>query len=280
MSDLSITAKYTAHAWVFGKFECAELFDTEEAKFLFDVTNAALDLTSGKAAPSLPHSLVQRHAIIDRLLSDWLLERGGKGQVLELAAGLSARGVRFTRNPEVSYTEVDLPAVLGRKRELLARTTQGQDAALRPNLHFISGDLTHLDLVALVDPERPLFLITEGLLMYLDADAQRLLWQRAAALCSQASSAYAFDLVPACEQPLAGRGGRLLDIGLRLVTGGRTFAKDERTRQDLSSDLLDAGFDSVTTHDPKDNYDRWNLSHPRVPTQQLLFHATRTGSTK
>ena len=96
MKDLSVTAKYTAHCWMFGKFECAELLDTEEAKFVFDVTNAVLDLTSGKAAPSLPHSLVQRHTIIDRLLTDWLHEHGESGQVIELAAGLSARGVRFT----------------------------------------------------------------------------------------------------------------------------------------------------------------------------------------
>ena len=278
MKDLSVTAKYTAHCWKFGKFECAELLDTDEAKFLFDVTNAILDLTSGKAAPSLPHSLVQRHTIIDRLLSDWLLQEGGGGQVLELAAGLSARGVRFTSNPDVSYTEVDLPSVIGRKRELLARTPAGQDAALRPNLRFVSGDLTRLDLESLVDSARPVFLIAEGLFMYLQADAQRVLWRRLASLCAQPGSAHVFDLVPSCEEAQANRAGRVLDLGLRLVTGGRTFAKDERTRADLSSDLVDAGFDSVTTHDPSGDLDRWNLPHTRVPTKQLVFHASGGGA--
>ncbi len=253
MKDLSVTAKYTAHCWKFGKFECAELLDTDEAKFLFDVTNAILDLTSGKAAPSLPHSLVQRHTIIDRLLSDWLLQEGGGGQVLELAAGLSARGVRFTSNPDVSYTEVD-------------------------NLRFVSGDLTRLDLESLVDPARPVFLIAEGLFMYLQADAQRVLWRRLASLCAQPGSAHVFDLVPSCEEAQANRAGRVLDLGLRLVTGGRTFAKDERTRGDLSSDLVDAGFDSVTTHDPSGDLDRWNLPHTRVPTKQLVFHASGGGA--
>ena len=279
MRDLSITAKYTAHCWKFGKFECAELLDTEEAKLVFDVTNAVLDLTSGKAAPSLPHSLVQRHTIIDRLLTDWLHEHGESGQVVELAAGLSARGVRFISNPEVMYTEVDVPSVLGRKRELLARTPAGQDAALRPNLSFTSGDITHLDLEPLVDPERPVFLIAEGLFMYLRADAQRTLWRRLASLCAQPGSALAFDLVPACEEPEASRAGRVLDLGLRLLTGGRTFAKDERTRADLSGDLVDAGFDSVTVHDPSDNLDRWNLPYTRVPTKQLVFHASGGGAT-
>jgi len=273
MRDLSITAKYTAHCWKFGKFECAELLDTEEAKLVFDVTNAVLDLTSGKAAPSLPHSLVQRHTIIDRLLSDWLLQQGGSGQVVELAAGLSARGVRFTANPDVSYTEIDLPSVLGRKRELLARTPAGQDVALRPNLRFVTGDLTHLDLEPLVDPARPVFLIAEGLFMYLRADAQRVLWRRLASLCAQPSSALVFDLVPACEEPQASRAGKVLDLGLRIVTGGRTFAKDERTRADLSSDLVEAGFDSVTHHDPSGNLEYWNLPHTRVATKQLVFQA-------
>ena len=278
MKDLSVTAKYTGHCWRFGKFEGAELLDTEEAKFIFDVTNAVLDLTSGKSAPSLPHSLVQRHVIIDRLLSDWLRSEGERGQVLEIASGLSARGVRFTTNPDVNYTEVDLPAVLGRKRELFARTNEGQEAALRPNLNFVSGDLTHLDLAALVDPERPVFLIAEGLFMYLEAEAQRTLWERLASLCQRPNSALSFDLVPACEEPPTSRAGNVLDLGLRLVTGGRTFAKDERTRADLSSDLMEAGFDSVKVHDPAGDLDRWNLPHTRVPTKQLVFHATGGGA--
>ena len=278
MKDLSVTAKYTAHCWRFGKFEGAELLDTDEAKFIFDVTNAVLDLTSGKSAPSLPHSLVQRHTIIDRLLSDWLRDEGERGQVLELASGLSARGVRFTSNPDVTYTEVDLPSVLGRKRELLARTPEGQEAALRPNLNFVSGDLTHLDLDPLVDPDRPVFLIAEGLFMYLQAEAQRTLWERLASLCRQPRSALTFDLVPSCEDPPASRAGKVLDLGLRLVTGGRTFARDERTRADLSNDLVEAGFDSVKVHDPAGNLDRWNLPYTRVPTKQLVFHATGGGS--
>ena len=67
------------------------------------------------------------------------------------------------------------------------------------------------------------------------------------------------------------------DLGLRLLTGGRTFAKDDRTRADLSSDLVEAGFDSVTIHDPSDNLDRWNLPYTRVPTKQLVFHAAGGG---
>jgi len=278
VKDLSVTAKYTGHCWKFGKFEGAELLDTDESKFIFDVTNAVLDLTSGKSAPSLPHSLVQRHMIIDRLLSDWLRDEGGRGQVLEIASGLSARGVRFTTNSEVSYTEVDLPSVLGRKRELLARTHEGQEAALRPNLNFVSGDLTHLDLAPLVDPKRPVFLIAEGLFMYLQAEAQRTLWERLASLCEQPRSALAFDLVPSCEEHHASRTGKVLDLGLRLLTGGRTFAKDERTRADLSSELVEAGFEAVKVHDPAGNLDRWNLPHTRVPTKQLVFHATGGGA--
>ena len=277
MKDLSVTAKYTPHCWRFGKFERAELLDTDEAKFIFDATNAVLDLTSGKAAPSLPHSLVQRHKIIDTLLTEWLRGEGERGQVLEIASGLSARGVRFSANPDVDYTEVDLPSVIGRKRELLARTPEGQEAALRPNLRFVSGDLIHLELAPLVDPERPVFLIGEGLFMYLEADAQRTLWQRLSSLCTQPRSALAFDLVPSCEEPPTSRAGNILDLGLRLVTGGRTFAKDERTRQELSAELMEAGFDSVATIDPAENLERWNLPHTRVPTKQLVFHATGGG---
>ena len=116
--------------------------------------------------------------------------------------------------------------------------------------------------------------------MYLDADAQRLLWERLASLCGQPGSEYVFDLVPSCEEPQSSRAGKVLDLGLRLMTGGRSFAKDERTRAELSEDLTAAGFDSVKTHDPKGQLDRWNLPHTRVPTQQLVFHARGGGGSR
>ena len=148
---------------------------------------------------------------------------------------------------------------------------------MRPNLRFVSGDLTHLDLAPLVDPLRPVFLIGEGLFMYLEAEAQRTLWTRLASLCEQPRSALAFDLVPACEEPPTSRAGNILDLGLRLVTGGRSFAKDDRRRADISNDLVEAGFDSVRIHDPAENLNSWNLPKTRVPTKQLLFHATGGG---
>ena len=84
--------------------------------------------------------------------------------------------------------------------------------------------------------------------------------------------------MPACEEPPTSRAGSVLDLGLRLVTGGRTFAKDERTRADLRSDLMEAGFDAVKVHDPAGDLDRWNLPYTRVPTKQLVFQATGGGA--
>ena len=72
----------------------AELFASDQTRWTFRVTNGALSLARlahpFSKRPSLRHSLVQRHEMFDALLQQW----DGR-QVLELAAGLSRRGVEF-----------------------------------------------------------------------------------------------------------------------------------------------------------------------------------------
>ena len=40
----------------------------------------------------------------------------GGNQILELASGLSSRGIEFTSDPNVVYVETDLPRVITRKK--------------------------------------------------------------------------------------------------------------------------------------------------------------------
>ncbi|MEO8553387.1 MAG: class I SAM-dependent methyltransferase, partial [Kofleriaceae bacterium] len=165
--DLSVTALYTSQVWAWGGLPEADLLATPDGKRVFDVTNLALGLAR-LARPDLPalrYALLHRHAMIDHLLAETT------GSVVELAAGLSRRGAANCATR--AYTELDLPAVIARKRELLARTARGREALER--LTLIAGDVTTAEL-----PAGDL-VIAEGLMMYLDGDARRRLFAKVAA---------------------------------------------------------------------------------------------------
>ena len=70
--------------------------------------------------PTLEDYLVARHRTLDETLSD-VIDHQGVTQVLELAAGLSPRGWRFTERygESLTYLETDLAPMASRKRAAL-----------------------------------------------------------------------------------------------------------------------------------------------------------------
>jgi O-methyltransferase involved in polyketide biosynthesis len=255
-SDLAPTALYTSATWSWARLPGAELLASRDADRVFAVTNAALRVARPTWARALPRGLVQRHLMIDRLVD-------GARSVLELAAGLSPRGVRISADPGVSYTEVDRAPVVARKRQLLVRTPEGRSALARPNLRLVAADLGDGPLEPLC-PAPPEVVVAEGLFMYLDAPAQRALWRRVRALGPRR---FVFDLVPAVEQEAPGVGGRALGWLFARATGGAAFARDRRTRADIAGELRDLGF-AVALLEPRDVA---GLPHAGEKTQVLLF---------
>lgn len=272
--DLSVTALYTSATWSWARFSCAELFALPEAKAVFRITNAALGLTRPRwlGHPSLRHSLAQRHAMLDRLLS-----RARPRQVVELAAGLSRRGAAMTQDADLVYTELDLPPVIARKQALLARTAVGQAVAARPGYRLVGGDARTVELGEYLRPGEPAVVVAEGLCMYLDGDARRALFQKVAASLAAGGGTFLFDLVPAAEERPQGWTGRLLERCLKKATDGRSFERDARTREDLAAELRAAGFDAVDVHDGHLVAAEWGLPYPKVNTKIVVFAARLHG---
>ncbi len=274
--DLTVTALYTSQVWRWGGLAGAELFDTPIARTVYRITNLFLFLVRlfRWRMRSLKHSLLHRHTFLDAVL------RGaGARRVLELAAGLSRRGVAFSQDAAVAYTEVDLPSVVAAKRALLDRSEVGRAVAARRNWRLVAADVTALDDAALdaLAPSAPgaeLFVVAEGLFMYLEAEGQRALWARLAGLLQRAGGGrLLFDLVPAVEQPPPGLLGRALGWLMGRFTGGRGFARDERGREQILAELRAAGFTEVEAVEPCLVAERYGLPYPRKPTQQLVFLA-------
>ena len=269
--NLSVTALYTSATWNWGKLPNADLFDHAHARRVFRVVNAVLGVARpfiGLRSP-LPLALLHRHTLIDVLL-----RASGSERVLELASGLSRRGVTFSSDPRIDYTEVDRPDMVAAKRRLLERTHEGRAALGRPNFRLLSADVetTALDVLSVPDGA-PLFVIAEGLLMYLDADAQRRLYRAVATRLVPDGGTFVFDFVPPRELPPPGRVGRGLDWAMKRWTGGQGFARDERTRDEVIADLGKCGFYRAEAIEPHGVARAWGLPHPDTPTQQLVFVA-------
>jgi O-methyltransferase involved in polyketide biosynthesis len=270
--DLSVTALYTSQVWVWSGLSHAHLFASADAKRVFDTTNAALAaarIVNRKLAP-LHHSLLHRHTMIDHLL-----RASGYRHVIELAAGLSRRGAAATSDARVRYTELDLPPVIERKRDLLQRTDEGRAVLARPGLRLIEGDVETVALEPFVRPGEPVFVIAEGLMMYLAADARRRLFAKVSQLAAITGELrFVFDLTPTCEEPEPGVVGRVLEAAMKRSTVGRGFERDALTRDDIMTALRGAGFDDIEAVASSDLAHVWNLPEPDRRTHVVLFVAS------
>lgn len=108
-----------------------------------------------------------RHKLINKLV----LEQG-YSQILDIAAGLTLRGLEMTRNEDIEYVEVDLPEIIKQKRSIVRAILKKEKITSRKNLHLEIGNaLSIKDLkkaAKLFDKDKPIIIITEGLLRYLD----------------------------------------------------------------------------------------------------------------
>jgi O-methyltransferase involved in polyketide biosynthesis len=178
---VSPTAHYTGYVWARNGLSHPAL-RTLEGRVLFESMRPVMTINSILGRGTLEEYLLARHQAIDRLL-ERAIETHGITQVVEIAAGLSARGWRFTsRYPELTYVEADLPDMAARKRRSLARIN-GQ-----PHRHRIvdldalkdSGPGSLPFLADTLDSGSGLAVITEGLLGYLPTDEVGAIWERVA----------------------------------------------------------------------------------------------------
>ncbi len=127
--------------------------------------------------------MLARHKGIDGLLSR-AIEAGRVGQVIEIAAGLSGRGIRMTqRYPELTYVETDLPHMAALKRRLLteAGLISARHRVTDINALTDGGPQSLAAVAAALNPKVGTAVITEGLMNYLNPDAAQGVWRRIAA---------------------------------------------------------------------------------------------------
>ncbi len=110
-----------------------------------------------------------RHKLLNKLT----LKANNK-QILDIASGLTPRGLEMTEQADIEYVEFDLPKMMSEKRKIVDNILRHNTISKRENLHLEAGDATKLaDLERATihfKPNQPLTVITEGLLRYLNAE--------------------------------------------------------------------------------------------------------------
>jgi O-methyltransferase involved in polyketide biosynthesis len=244
---ISPTAHYTGETWVRNGLSHPRLA-TWQGRVLHGtmaLPNAASRMLGG---PTIDGILLARHRIIDALLDD--LIRGGVGQVIEVACGMSPRGWRFAERygDKLTYVEADLPAMAQRKREALAQMGSLGDHHRVVDLDVLqeSGPESLESLVETMDPDKGLAIIAEGLLVYLEDEVVEGLWARLArALRPFSPGVYMSDLRLASPDPDVAERAFSMILGAFVRGRIHPYGGDDAAAE---AALREAGFKQARLH--------------------------------
>lgn len=268
--SISPTAHYTGYVWARNGLGTPEL-ETGLGRLSYLSGEPAMLASRLLGGPTLEQFLLARHRLIDHLLERRIAD-GSVSQVLEIAAGMSPRGWRFTREhgERIAYVEADLPAMALRKRAALERTGSLGERHRVVEIDALADDGSRSvgAVAGALDPGEGLAVITEGLLPYLDRAGIEGLWRRiATALAGFRSGAYLADLHLAAEN----RGLRTTAFlrGLSLFVRGRVELHFE-AEAEAERALRVAGFAHAALHRPLDFTDSIEVSGPGAELVRVI----------
>ena len=247
---ISPTAHYTGYVWARNGLSHPEL-ETVEGRVMFESMRLPMAAAGMLGRPTLERYLLARHRAIDALL-ERAIDHDGVTQVIEVAAGLSPRGWRFTeRYEDLVYVEGDLPGMIERKREALERMGSLSDRHRVVELDALRsrGAASVSGVVRRLDRACGLAIITEGLLSYLPRDAVDGIWRRfARALGHFATGRYISDIQLETGLTPEARAFRVL---LSAFVRRKVYIHFERAAH-VRAALLKAGFASAEVPAPAD----------------------------
>ena len=219
--------------------------------------------------------LLQRHLLIDARLTQ-AIEARGVTQVVEIACGLSPRGRRFRqRYPQLTYLEADLPPMAARKSALLQEQgwLDGKHRVRAVDILAEQGEQSLAALLSELDPDRPVAVITEGLVNYFQRPVIEGFWRRlATALRLFPEATYLTELYPDLREHPRYRQIRW-GVGLigRLTRGG--YPLHYRSAEEIEEAFVGCGFGRVGVLDPQVEGAGLGLPQGRMPSLVRVIEA-------
>ncbi len=272
---VSPTAHATGYLWYRHGLSDAALV-TPQGKRLdrgFRVLTGMAGMLSGVSLDAL---MLARHLGIDARLAH-AIDEGRVTQVIEIAAGLSARGWRFRQRygDRITYIESDLPAMAATKRDLLSRAQLLGEHHRVVELDALaqSGPQSLTAIAAQLDPHQGTAIITEGLMNYLPPRSADQVWRNiAAVLQSFPSGMYLSDLYLLQENRSAAMAafGAVLQVFVR----GRMFVHFNTVEQ-AHSRMRSCGFSSAQIHETRNLPETQDIARTRGGDRVRILEAAR-----
>lgn len=267
---ISPTAYATGHLWVRLGLSHPAL-STPQGRRLDRMFGLLLSMTGGQEFGRMMYA---RHVGIDKLLSA-AIEDGRVGTVVEIAAGLSGRGLRMAKRygNKITYIETDLPHMVALKRELLEPHQLLSDRHRIVELDALAdkGPRSLAALVKTLDKSKGIAIITEGLMNYLNPQEARGVWRRIA----RESKKFPYGTYLADAYLLkANRSLPSIIMGtvLSLFVRGRMFIHFDTLGHGLEL-MHGAGFKDAKLHAPRDVLKRQS-DQKSSSNRVLLLEAT------
>lgn len=248
--EVSATAHYTSAVWGKSGLSPRELSTCKGRALYWAMAGPSRAAALANGGHSLEKVLVRRHLAIDALVTRAMTDYPGL-QVLELAAGLSGRGLRFTgRHPSLTYVETDLPGTLAIKRRLLRRLPTLSAGHYTEALDVLAAPATwRAALAPALDLRAPTVVIAEGLLQYLTPDQLLRCWS---SLHEALSGPLVFLANMTLRREGAGSGSvRALHTLLGALVGRPMWTHFESEEATVSA-CVSAGFSQACLHAPGD----------------------------
>lgn len=255
---ISPTAYYTSEVWRrYGLSD--ERLSSLEGRAFHSALSPAMAVSQRLGGPTLEAFLLARHRLIDHQLRA-AIDSGCVGQVVELAAGLSPRGLRFTAEygERIVYVETDLTPMARLKAEKLGMHLDANGPhRIRPlDALAWSGPDSLSALFATLDPQIGTAVVSEGLINYFPQAGVLDLWRNIArALRTFPHGVYLSDIH--CRAENTGLLVNAFTNALSVFVRGRVglLFKDQ---QDARAQLLRCGFESAEVLRPSD----WKVQVP------------------
>ena len=248
---VSPTAFATGYFWYRHGLSHAGLLVPEGKKLdrRFGYLIRAVKLFSGMSIEAL---MLARHKGIDALLARHI-DSGKVSQVIELAAGMSPRGWRFTQRygKRIVYVETDLPHMAQLKHDMLEKAglTSPRHRVVTVNALLDRGPGSLHEVAQTLDPKAGVAIITEGLMSYLDPRTAKGVWRRIVRTLGRFPfGVYLSDSYVRSDR--YGLGGALFRGVIQRFVRGRMHVHFE-TPDQAARQLKTAGFASITLHEPK-----------------------------
>lgn len=243
---ISFTAHYTGFIW-YQMGISHPAFATAKGKTLAAIANPFETMAEKYVGGSMRTTLKDRHTLLDDHLTQ-LIKKHSDLQVLEIATGLSPRGWWFRQHfPTIEYRELDLPDMAKTKTDALKKIDQNSPEVLSVDL--FTEDFQKA--FAVFDTQRPLVIISEGLINYFDkALLSQLL--KAISLYGQNFSAlhYLTDLYP---EPVKNKLAKLIWTSSKLLKlmSRSAFSFHFINPAEVRNFFHQAGFSSVEVIQPQ-----------------------------